>query len=132
MCSWVDEIEKALSQYVDQGRSVEKEAKEIHRDIVEVLARRHLSDKVVFCDTGTFPIQKKQEFEVDDDYAPPGPEDPLPLELLRDDDSDEQVVRGYSGAYKLPEDFKKMKSPQEKGIIKEAAEEKGGGDSPTP
>lgn len=131
MCSWVDELEKTLGHYVDQGRSIDKEAKEIHRDIVEVLARRHLSDKVIFCDTDTFPVQKKQEFEVDDDYAPPGPEDPTPLMLLRDDDSDEQRVSGYSGAYKLPEDFKKMKSPQEKGVIEEA-EEEGGGDSPTP
>lgn len=73
---WVDEVERALDGHLDQGRSLEEESADVVRDALEALVRKKLSDKVVFVETGLFPIEKG-------DMAAEVPHDTFPDELPR-------------------------------------------------
>lgn len=101
---WVDEIERALDGHVDQGRDIQEEAREVLRSVLEQLAREDLGDKVVFLESGTFPLSEPA--------GDPEEEGDWPTELpraARETPSDEGKVEdeGYSGPIRLPEDLRK-------------------------
>ena len=102
---YVDEIERALDTHVDQGRAPKEEAEAVLREVLEVLAREKLGDKVVFMETGTFETGKLDEDDEDDASEWP---DQLPRAARESDRLEAGGEAGtedpeYSGPIKLPE-----------------------------